>query len=109
MEIHMEDKKIKIGDSVLTYKKGFKWQTLAISDIAQAYLRIEEVNGKLCCGVASFDMHFLMLKTKEDALLKLEASDRETVETMLQALKEKNPEIKIGYDKPDSPAPKGKK
>lgn len=95
----MEDKKIKLNDQELIYKKGFKWQSLFYSEIVQAYLRIEEVNGRLCCGVASFDMYFLMIRTSSDELIKIEASSKEIVKEMLEELKQKNSTIEIGYKK----------
>ncbi len=95
----MEDRKIRMKEQELTYKKGFKWHTLPYADIVQAYMRIEEVNGKMCCGVANFNMHFLMLRTRSGELLKMDATAREKVEQMLKELKQKNPEIKIGYEK----------
>ena len=95
----MEDKRIKLQEQEVEYKKGFKWYALPYTDIVQAYLRVEEVNGKLCCGVASFDMFFLMMKTKEEELIKVEATSKEIVKEMLEVLKEKNPEIEIGYKK----------
>jgi hypothetical protein len=93
----MDDKRIRIKENALEYKKGFKWHALPYSDITQAYLRIEEVQGRLCCGVANFDMYFLMLKTRQDDLLKVEASSQEITKQMLEELKQKNPEIEIGY------------
>lgn len=98
----MEDKKIKFGEQELTYKRGFKWHVLPYEEITQAYLRIEEVKGKLCCGVANFDMHFLMLKTSTGDLLKLEASSQEIVKRMLDELKEKNPNVSIGFKKEEA-------
>ena len=95
----MEDKKIKLLEQEVEYKKGFKWYKLPYSDIKQAYLRVEEVNGKLCCGVANFDMFFLVIKTKEEKQIKLEASSKEIVKEMLEFLQEKNPEIEIGFKK----------
>lgn len=95
----MEDKRIKLQEQEVEYKKGFKWYTLPYTDIVQAYLRVEEVNGKLCCGVASFDMFFLMMKTKEEELIKVEATSKEIVKEMLEVLKEKNTGIEIGYKK----------
>lgn len=89
----MEDKKIKLLEQEVEYKKGLKWYKLPYSDIKQAYLRVEEVNGKLCCGVANFDMFFLVIKTKEEKQIKLEASSKEIVKEMLEFLQEKNPEI----------------
>ena len=95
----MEDKKIKLLEQEVEYKKGLKWYKLPYSDIKQAYLRVEEVNGKLCCGVANFDMFFLVIKTKEEKQIKLEAPSKEIVKEMLQFLQEKNPEIEIGFKK----------
>lgn len=97
----MEDKRIKLGDRELTYKKGFKWFSLPYTEITNAYLRIEEVKGKLCCSVANFDMYFLMLKTTSEDLIKIEASSQEIVKRMLDELKSKNEKISIGFKKPE--------
>lgn len=93
------DKKIRLDETLLTYKKGFKWITIPYKEITNAYLRIEEVNGRLCCGVASFDMHFLMLKTKSGELIKIEGSSTEIVKEILDVLSQKNSEIVIGFNK----------
>ena len=95
----VEDKRIKLNDELLTYKKGFKWNSLPYTDIINAYLRIEGVNGRICCGVASFDMHFLMMKTKSGELIKVEGSSKEIVKQILDELSQKNSEIVIGFDK----------
>ena len=93
----MEDKKIKLNEENLEYKKGFKWIALFFFFFEKAYLRIEEVNGTLCCGRANFDMYFLMLQLKGGELLKLECTSKESVKDMLEVLKQKNNQIEIGY------------
>lgn len=98
----MEDKKIKLKDQELIYRKGFKWHALPYTEIEQAYLRIEEVNGRLCCGVANFDMYFLMLKTKSNTLIKIESSAKDIVKELLEELKARNNQIKIGYQSSQS-------
>ena len=95
----MEDKKIKLQEQEIAYKKGLKWYTLPYTKIAHAYLRVEEVTGRLCCGVANFDMYFLVLRTVDGELIKTEASSKENVKEMLEILKEKNTAIEIGYKK----------
>lgn len=96
----MEDKRIRLRNNDIEYKKGFKWYTLPYAEIRQAYLRIEEVNGRLCCGVASFDMFFLMLKTNGGELLKIEATSKDIVKQMLEEIRKKNEKTEIGYKKP---------
>ena len=93
----MEDKKIKLNEENLEYKKGFKWIALSYEEVEKAYLPIEEVNGTLCCGRANFDMYFLMLRLKGGELLKLECTSKESVKDMLEVLKQKNDQIEIGY------------
>lgn len=93
----MEDKRIKLHEEEIEYKKGLKWYKLPYSEIVQAYLRVEEVTGRLCCGVANFDMCFLVLKTSDGVLIKTEASSKDIVKEMLDVLKERNPDIEIGY------------
>lgn len=93
----MEDKRIKLAEQEVTYKKGFKWHSLPYAEIVQAYLRIEEVKGRLCCGVANFDMYFLMLRAKNGELVKVEASSKEIVKKMLEELKRRNDGITIGF------------
>lgn len=95
----MEDKRIRLRENDMEYKKGFKWHVLPYDAIKQAYLRIEEVNGRLCCGVANFDMFFLMLKTTDEKLVKIEANSRDIVKQILEELKIKNDKIEIGYKK----------
>ena len=99
MRIEMEEKKIRLDEQSLAYKKGLKWHAVSYEDIVNAYLRIEEVNGRLCCGVASFDMHFLMLKTKSDELIKIEISSKDIVKQILDELTQKNDKIVIGFNK----------
>lgn len=100
MAAGVETQKIKLEGSQLVYKKGCKWHTVPYSSITNAYMRIEEVNGRLCCGVASFDMHFLMLKTEAE-LIKIELESKEIVKAMLDELHSRNPQIEIGYHKPE--------
>lgn len=94
-----ETKKIKLEETQLSYKKGFKWYAVPYNSITNAYMRIEEVNGRLCCGVANFDMHFLMLKTQSERI-KIELESKEIVKAILDELHSRNPQIEIGYHKP---------
>ena len=96
---NISDKRIRITDQSVEYKKGFKWLSLPHTEIIQAYMRIEEVNSKVCCGTANFDMHFLMLKTRSGELLKIPVTSRVLTERMLDSLRTITPNIEIGYKK----------
>lgn len=95
----ISDRRVRLTDQNVEYKRGFKWISLPCSEILQAYLRIEEVKSKMCCGTANFDMHFLMLKTRSGDLLKLPVTSRKFVEQILESLRASYPAIEIGYKK----------
>ncbi len=95
----MYDRKLELKDTSLTYKKSFRWNELAYEAIERAYLRVEAVNARMCCGVANFDMHFLMLKQKDGKLAKIQFERGETVEEILAKISEKNDKIIIGFNK----------
>lgn len=95
----LNDKKIRFTDSGVAYKKGFKWIDLPYTEIVQAYMRVEEVKSKMCCGTANFDMHFLMLKTQAGELVKIGVLACDQVKEMLEKLRAANGQIEIGYKK----------
>ena len=99
--INISDKRIRFTDQNIEYKKRFKWLSLPYSEIIQAYMRIEEVNSKMCCGTANFDMHFLMLRTQSGEFLKIPVTSRKLTEQMLDYLSKVNLNIEIGYKKND--------
>lgn len=95
----LNQKKIRFTDTGISYRKGFKWVSLPYEQIGQAYMRVEEVNSRMCCGRANFDMHFLMLKTQAGELIKIGVLPCDQVKKMLEKLREANPQIEIGYKK----------
>lgn len=98
-EMFIVSQKVVLQEKELEYRKGLKTYKLSYPEISKAYLRIEEVKGRLCCGVANFDLYFLMLQTKAGELLKLEIPSQELAKEMLKELEAKNPAIEVGYKK----------
>ncbi len=62
------DKKVRIADQSVEYKKGFKWLSMPYAEIVQAYMRIEEVNSKVCCGTANFGRHLRKPQIEKNTL-----------------------------------------
>ncbi len=96
---NINDRRIRFTGRSVEYKKGFKWLPVPYDEIIHAYMRIEEVNSKMCCGTANFNMHFLMLKTRSGELLKIPTTSRAITEQMLEHLRGVNSNIEIGYKK----------
>ena len=63
-----------------------KEKPLLYSDIVHAYSQTEEVNSKAGCGVISYTVEFLYIKTRERELIKIETSSQEKAKELLQFL-----------------------
>ncbi len=46
--------KLRVGDLGVYFRDGFKTRFLPFDYIHRAFIRVQEVNGKLCCGKAVF-------------------------------------------------------
>jgi len=87
----------RAGEKWLFKKGAFGISYIPYSDIIWAYRRIETVNGKLCCGKASFDIHHVRVVMKNGKDLDIRFEERKEAQKLLDVLERKNPNIEIGY------------
>lgn len=98
--MELKDNKIILRDDGISYKKLINWSDISYSDIVHAYIRVEEVSAKMCCGRANFDMIFLVLLLKDsDQPFKIQITKVDKGKEMLDIIREKNPAAKIGLYK----------
>lgn len=90
--------KVKLGSSLIFWKKGFVWYKVKTEDVERAYRRIEEVNAKMCCGRFNLDTQKLMLVKKDQTVLELLIGDRLEKEAtaLYEAMKQKWPQLSYG-------------
>jgi hypothetical protein len=94
--------KVRIGQKALYYKDGLKRYCVPFGYIDRAFTRINECNARTCCCSNSFDYFRLILvhDGKEFANIIFD-QDESPVDQAEQLLKERRPEIEIGYIKPE--------
>lgn len=90
------DKRLQLAEEELLYRKGLKWKTIALADIARAYRRVEEVTARVCCGIADFSTHYIMLVSGSGETVKVEMSAEGKAKEFLEALRQQAPHIAIG-------------
>lgn len=96
-------KNVEMKETALSYKKWRKWVDVPYEDMVQAYRQVEEARASLCCGWAHFEIHRVILVTRDGKKTAVELPDRETGVEILDILKEKNPQIVIGIKKTKEP------
>ena len=92
--------KIKLGKTAIFWKVTLRWFYLPLNMVQRVYRRVEEVNAKMCCGRANFDIQKLMLVLNDDTTLELYIGEvpREQAARLLQDLKNAHPELKYGKE-----------
>lgn len=88
-----------VGKLAVYCPKLLKQVYIPIEEIMWAYRRQEAVEGKLCCGKAKFEIHKVILVTKQRQRFELAGMGVEQAKGILAALEQQNAAIDIGYSK----------
>lgn len=91
-----KQEKLKLGEKCLYIAHTLYTEYMPYEAIERAYRRVEDVRGKLCCGVITYEIHHLVMVIdgKEVAVL-LESKD--AAQKALEQIADKNPKAQIGY------------
>lgn len=87
--------KIKLGETCLYIIHTLYAEYIPYETITRAYRRIEDVRGKLCCGVCTYEIHHLVIEVngKETTVL---LEGMEAAKAALEKIGKKNPAAVIG-------------
>lgn len=90
------DKRLQLTAEAVLYRKGLKWHSIALADLVRTYRRVEEATARLCCGVAEFTTHYIMLVPAQGETVKVEMTQESMAKEFLDAVKQQAPHIAIG-------------
>lgn len=89
---------IYVGDIGVYYRDGFRMKHIPYDFTQRVFLRIQEVNGRLCCGSTVFQYFRLVFvcggKEIADAMSESEPAFR----SALEKIKEKAPKLSFGVE-----------
>lgn len=86
-----------IGPGGVAFPQRLSKRFLTWGELSRAFLRVQEVNAKMCCGRASFDMPYLILRTKDGTEFSASFSERRDADRALDAVKRFAPELPTGF------------
>ncbi len=94
--------KVRVGQKAIYYKDGLKKYCAPFEYIDRAFTRVSECNARTCCCANSYDYYRLILvhDGREFANIIFD-QDESPVDEAERLLKERRPEIEIGYVKPE--------
>lgn len=86
---------LRIGESCLYVKRGFRVYYIPYNDISRCFRRVMLVPAKLCCGKGEIPVENLVICTKEGELAQVQLPGTKAAKALMEALKEKMPEAEF--------------
>ena len=90
--------KVKLGDEHLYWKPMFRWHRIAMSQVQRIFRRVQDVQGRLCCGGRNFRIEWIVLQLKDGTELEIHLGEDvgAKAKALLEALQGKHPELQYG-------------
>ncbi len=92
-----EKGKVTLGETCIYVKKVTKQLYLPYSDIVWVFRRVEQVNGRLCCGNTTYEIQHLIMVSKDREQFDVLFESKELVEKAIDFIKKQNPEVDTAY------------
>ena len=88
-----------VGARGVYYRDGFKTKFVPYEMLARAFIRVQEVNGRFCCGKAVFAYYRLVLVVNGREWGDVMSEDEQAMDEALAAIAQRSPSTAIGYVK----------
>lgn len=87
---------VRVGKLGVYYRSGLKTVFLAYPTLERAFIRIQEVNGRMCCGNTTFAYYRLVLIRGGKEYAEVMSESESAMDAALAAIHENAPELPIG-------------
>lgn len=91
--------KARLGQDWIFFPKFSGTSYLPYGQIRGAWLRVEEVIAKVCCGRANFDQIFLVVEDTDGQIRRAQMDTRAQGDAALAHVAAQNPATHIGFQK----------
>lgn len=89
---------VKIGNLGVYYRSGFSVHFLPYSSMERVFIRIHEVNGRLCCGNTTFSYYKLVFVCGGKEIADIISENEKLMDAALARIHELAPEIPVGVE-----------
>lgn len=88
-----------VGKLGVYYRDGFKTKYIPYAQLERAFIRVQEVNGRMCCGNATFHYFRLILVAAGREWGNIMSEDEKAMDDALAAIAQRSPATAIGFVK----------
>lgn len=89
--------KVKVGKLGVYFRDGFKTRFMDYSLLERVFIRIQEVNGRMCCGNATFAYYRLVFIVNGKEFVDTISENEKAMDDALAKIKESAPNVAIGF------------
>ena len=90
--------KVKIGKLGVYFRDGLRLRFLSYELLDRVFIRIQEVNGKLCCGNTVLSYYRLVFVKDGKEIGNIMSENEKTMDAALAQIAENAPCVKIGVE-----------
>ena len=89
--------KLRVGQKGVYFRDGFKLRYLAYELLERAFIRVQAVNGRLCCGTANFEYYRLVFVRGGREIANYMSEKGPEMDAALARIAERAPGLAIGF------------
>ena len=93
--------KLRVGALAVYYRDGFRVKAVPYAKMQRAFIRVQQVRGKLCCGQAFFDYFRMVFLVDGKEICDNVSEDEKAMDAALAKIREMAPELPVGVVKAD--------
>ena len=91
--------KLWVGSLGVYYRDGFRTRCIRYDQMERAFIRIQAVRGRMCCGQANFEYSRMVFVCGGKEYADVMTEDNKAMDRALEAIAAKAPNVKIGFVK----------
>ena len=88
--------KLAVGRLAVYYRDGFRIKAIPYRRMERAFIRVQQVRGKLCCGQAFFDYYRMVFLVDGKEICDNISEDEKAMDAALEKIREMAPELPVG-------------
>ena len=89
--------KVRVGRLGVYYRDGFKTRFLDYPSLERVFIRVQQVNGRMCCGNATFEYYRLVFVRGGKEIADVMSEKEKEMDAALAYIHEMAPALPIGF------------
>ena len=89
--------KVRVGKLGVYFRDGFKTRFMEYRGLERVFIRVQQVNGRMCCGNATFEYYRLVFVAGGKEIADVISENEKAMDAALARIGELAPSVAIGF------------